>query len=171
VKSTFIVAGLIGFASAGGFALAAPASAACSPSFTSIPCTIATNVAQAPAQTAAGLAAAPGQFAGAVASLPEQAAEGARTPAQLAGVGCPVDDDGNPTECGLPAVPGQFFGPGGGLEQIVTAPQTIAGALAAAPGQFGSAILNGGTAPAPTSPGDGGSDPGTGGGTGGGTTG
>ncbi|GAB7066335.1 hypothetical protein H7J06_03975 [Mycobacterium hodleri] len=167
MKSTFIVAGLIGFASAGGFALAAPASAACSPSFTSIPCTIATNVAQAPAQTAAGLAAAPGQFAGAVVSLPEQALEGAQTPANLVGVNCPPDSPQN--TCGLTGAPGQFFGPGGGLEQIVTAPQTIAGALAAAPGQFGSAILNGGTAPAPSS---GGSDSGAGatGGTGGGTT-
>ena len=163
VKSTFIVAGLIGFASAGGFALAAPASAACAPGFTSIPCTIADNVSQAPAQTAGSLVAAPGQFVGAVASLPGQAVEGALTPAQLAGVGCPEDEDGNVPACGLPAVPGQFFGAGGGLEQIVTAPQTIAGALAAAPGQFVSAINNGGTAPEPSSPGDGGDDGGDGG--------
>ena len=161
MKSTFIVAGLIGFASAGGFALAAPASAACAQGFTSIPCTIAQNVSTAPAQTAASLAAAPSQFAGAVVDLPNQAAQGLQTPAQLAGVGCPVED-GETVPCGLPAVPGQFFGAGGGLEQIVTAPQTIAGALAAAPGQFVSAINNGGTAPAPTSPGDG-SDGGDGG--------
>jgi hypothetical protein len=72
VKSTLIVAGMIGFATAGGFALAAPASASCAPSFTSIPCTIATNVAAAPGQLAGGLAAAPGQLAGGLAAAPGQ---------------------------------------------------------------------------------------------------
>ncbi|BDX34381.1 hypothetical protein TUM20985_49280 [Mycobacterium antarcticum] len=145
MKSTLIVAGLIGFASAGGFALAAPASADCAPSFTSIPCTIATNVAQAPATTIDALGQAPGQFAGAVTDLPNQFAQGAQTPQQLVGQNCPAD---SPQDvCGLTGAPGQFFGAGGGLEQIVTAPQTIAGALAAAPGQFVSAIQNGGTAP------------------------
>ena len=144
MKSTFIVAGLIGFASAGGFALAAPASAACATGFTSIPCTIATNVAAAPATTVGSLAAAPGQFVGGVAST-----------AQIAGVGCPEDDKGNVEPCGLPAVPGQFVAGIAGLpsqfaaggNQIATAPQTIAGALANAPGQFVRAITNGGTDP------------------------
>jgi hypothetical protein len=147
VKSTLIVAGMIGFASAGGLAVAAPASADCSPSFTSIPCTIATNVAAAPVTTAAGLAAAPGQLVGGLAST-----------AQVAGIGCPTDSTGATIPCGLPAVPGQFLG--SGLTQIVTAPVAIGGALAsapfdiagglaAAPGQFLSAIQNGGTAPTP----------------------
>ena len=48
MKSTFIVAGFVALAGAfgsAGLVVAAPASAACSPSFTSIPCTIAENVA------------------------------------------------------------------------------------------------------------------------------
>ena len=146
MKSTLIVAGLIGFASAGGFALAAPASAACATGFTSIPCTIVTNVAAAPATTAGSLVAAPGQLVGGIAST-----------TQIAGIGCPEDDKGNVQACGLPAVPGQLaVGVGSlpaqfavGAGQILTAPQTVAGALAAAPGQFISAIQNGGTAPAP----------------------
>ena len=146
MKSTLIVAGLIGFASAGGFALAAPASASCAPGFTSIPCTIADNVSQAPAQVVVGLASAPGQLADSVSTLPSQFAEGAQTPQQLVGQNCPADSPQN--VCGLTGAPGQFFGAGGGLEQIVTAPQTIASALAAAPGQFASAIQNGGTAKA-----------------------
>jgi hypothetical protein len=147
VKSTLIVAGMIGFASAGGFAFAAPASAECSPSFTSIPCTIATNVAAAPAMTAGNLALAPGTLITGLAST-----------SQLAGIGCPPDSNNNPVPCGLPAAPGQFLG--SGLTQIVTAPVVIAGQLAkapsdiatgllAAPGQFLSAIQNGGTAPSP----------------------
>ena len=121
VKSTLIVAGLIGAASAGGFVLAAPASAACAPSFTSIPCTIVTNVAAAPAQTAASLAAAPGQLVTGLAST-----------SQLVGVGCPEDDAGNTVPCGLPAVPGQLANSittlpqqfAQGANQIATAPAT-----------------------------------------------
>ena len=148
MKSTLIVAGMIGFASAGGFAFAAPASAECSPSFTSIPCTIATNVAAAPATTAANLAAAPGTLV----------TTGLPSTLQLAGIGCPPDSNNQPVPCGLPAAPGQFLG--SGLTQIVTAPVVIAGQLAnapsdiangllSAPGQFLSAIQNGGTAPSP----------------------
>jgi hypothetical protein len=144
VKTTLIVAGFIGCASAGAFVAAAPASAACAPSFTSIPCTIVTNVAAAPAQTAASLAAAPGQLVTGLAST-----------SQLVGVGCPDDDAGNPVPCGLPAVPGQLANSittlpqqfADGAKQIATAPATIAGSLAAAPGQFARAILNGGTDP------------------------
>ncbi|MBJ7339297.1 hypothetical protein [Mycolicibacterium sp.] len=77
--------------------------------------------------------------------LPNQFAAGAATIPNIAGVNCPPNSPQN--TCGLTGAPGQFFGAGGGLEQIVTAPQTIAGALAAAPGQFASAIQNGGTAP------------------------
>ena len=137
--------------------VAAPASASCAQGFTSIPCTIADNVALAPSQLngqncpedspsdTCGLAGAPQQFADGIASLPAQAVEGALTPVNLAGVNCPKDSPLN--TCGVAGVPGQFFGPGGGLEQIVTAPQTIAGALANAPGQFTRAIQNGGTDP------------------------
>jgi hypothetical protein len=145
VKSTLIVAGLIGAASAGGFAFAAPASAACAPSFTSIPCTIVTNVASAPVDVANGLA---------------------TTAPQLVGVGCPKDDDGNATACGLPAVPGQLFtgiatlpvqalvganqiatAPGAIAGNLAAAPGQLAGGLAAAPGQFVRAITHGGTDP------------------------
>lgn len=159
MKSTFIVAGFVALAGAFGSAgliAAAPASASCATGFTSIPCTIADNVAKAPSQLAGqncaddaetcGLVAAPGQFAGAVVDLPNQVATGLQTPQQLVGQNCPANSPQN--VCGLTGAPGQFFGAGGGLEQIVTAPQTIAGALAAAPGQFASAIQNGGTAPA-----------------------
>jgi hypothetical protein len=148
VKSTLIVAGLIGVASAGGFAMAAPASAACAPGFTSIPCTIVTNVAAAPVTTAGSLAAAPTQLASSLTAAP----------GQFVGVGCPADKDKNVAPCGITAVPGQFFG--AGVNQIVTAPIAVAGgllaapgqlaaSLAAAPGQFASAIQNGGTAVAP----------------------
>ncbi|MDP9165714.1 MAG: hypothetical protein M3O32_06595 [Actinomycetota bacterium] len=146
--SKFLAA--LAIAAAGLFAdlfasVAAPASAACAPGFTSIPCTIATNVAAAPATTAGSLAAAPSQVAGAVVNLPNQFAQGAQTLQNLVGENYP---DGSALDtCGLTGAPGQSFGAGGGLEQIVTAPQTIAGALAAAPGQFASAIQNGGTAP------------------------
>ncbi|MEU0496559.1 hypothetical protein [Mycobacterium sp. NPDC006124] len=137
--------------------LAAPASAACAPGFTSIPCTIADNVSKAPSQLAGqncpddspsgtcGLAGAPQQFSDAVGALPGEFAKGAQTPANLVGVNCPPKSPQN--TCGLTGAPGQFFGPGGGLEQIVTAPQTIAGALANAPGQFTRAIQNGGSDP------------------------
>lgn len=149
MKSTFIVAGLIGFASAGGFALAAPASASCAEGFTSIPCTIAENVAAAPATTVGSLAAAPGQFVGGVAST-----------AQIAGVGCPEDDKGNVQPCGLPAVPGQFAAgiaglPGqfaAGANQIATAPQTIAGNLLSAPGVLANSLTHGGTYTPPKAP-------------------
>ncbi|MDT5029112.1 MAG: hypothetical protein QOE61_5538 [Micromonosporaceae bacterium] len=145
MKSTLILAGFVACAGAG-FMAAAPASAACSPSFTSIPCTIAENVAAAPGQIATGLVAAPGQFLG---------------------TSCPLDGDGNSTApCGITAAPGQLVGglsaaPGQfvgavvgapaqfatGATQIATAPVAIAGGLLAAPGQFLSAIQNGGTAP------------------------
>ena len=148
MKSTLIVAGMIGAASLGGFAFAsaAPAQAACAPSFTSIPCTIVTNVAAAPAQAAAGLIVAPQQLANGLAVAPGQL---------VASVGCPANSDGSVDPCGLPAVPGQLLGGVGtlplqaavGAKQIATAPQTIAGALAAAPGQFVRAITHGGTDP------------------------
>lgn len=146
MKSAFIVAGFVGAASAAGFAFAAPASASCAPSFTSIPCTIVTNVAQAPAQTAAGLAVAPQQLADGLAVAPGQL---------LASKGCPANSDGSVDPCGLPAVPGQLavgiatlpLQAAAGVQQVVTAPQTIAGSLAKAPGQFVRAIMNGGTDP------------------------
>ena len=140
------VLGAAGIAGLGGFATAAPAQASCAPGFTSIPCTIADNVVQAPQQIADGLAVAPGQL--------------------FASKGCPANDDGSVSPCGLPAVPGQLVTSIGtlplqaivGAQQVVTAPQNIAnglanaprqiaGGLAAAPGQFVRAITHGGTDP------------------------
>lgn len=142
-----VAGAVVGAASLGGlaFAAAAPAQASCAPSFTSIPCTIVTNVAQAPAQTAAGLVVAPQQLADGLAVAPGQL---------LASQGCPQVGNETPP-CGLPAVPGQLLvGVGtlplqaaAGVQQVVTAPQTIANSLANAPGQFVRAILNGGTDP------------------------
>ena len=168
MKSKFLAALVIACAGlfAGLFAgVAAPASASCAPGFTSIPCTIADNLGQAPATTIASLTAAPGQLAGkdcaTYADTGGSSSCGLPSIVNLAGQGCPPDGDGNDPgagSCGLVAAPGQFAGaivglPGQaaqGVNQIVTAPQTIAGALAAAPGQFVSALQNGGTAvPAP----------------------
>jgi hypothetical protein len=178
VKTKFLAALVIACAGlfAGLFAgVAAPASAApapgCAPSFTSIPCTIAVNVGQAPVQLAGGLLQAPSQLAGQTcAGYTVSDGNGGTTPAgssscgipgvfaNLAGVGCPPNGDGtNPGDgtCGIPGLPGNFAT---GANQIATAPQTIAGSLlaapgqlaaslAAAPGQFATAIQNGGTTP------------------------
>ncbi len=166
MKTKFLAAMVI--ACAGLFAglfssIAAPASAQCAPSFTSIPCQIADSVSQAPATTIGSLAQAPGDFIGGDCAQPtggnpsgNPSSCGIRSITQLNGTGCPADGDGNSTEpCGLPAAPGQFIGavtglPGQfalGAAQIATAPAQVAGGLAAAPGQFISAIQNGGTAP------------------------
>jgi len=168
VKSTFIVAGFVALAGAfgsAGLVVAAPASAACAPGFTSIPCTIAENVAAAPAQTVQGLAQAPLNLAGqGCAGYKDADGKPAGTSscgvpgvfANLAGQGCPPGDgDTNPGTCGLPALPGNFAT---GLGVIATAPVVTGGALAAAPGtlanslanapgQFVRAITNGGTDP------------------------
>jgi hypothetical protein len=168
VKSTFIVAGFVALAGAfgsAGLVVAAPASAACSPSFTSIPCTIAENVAQAPGDTVQGLVQAPINFAGqGCAGYKDDKGDPAGTSScgvpgvfsQLAGQGCPPGEgDQNPGTCGLPAIPGNFAT---GLAVIATAPVvtggalaaapgTLAGSLANAPGSFIRAIQNGGTDP------------------------
>ncbi|MCX2710457.1 hypothetical protein [Mycolicibacterium sp. J2] len=163
MKSIFVIAALIGAAILGGFTVAAPAQASCAPGFTSIPCTIVDNVVQAPQQIADGLAVAPGNLAGQGCAQPNKPAKQDSTcglvgaPQQLlAGTGCPPAEDGSRVDqCGLPAVPGQALA---GAVQIVTAPQTIAGnlaaapgqlagGLAAAPGQFVRAIMNGGKDP------------------------
>ncbi|MCV7252434.1 hypothetical protein H7J86_09700 [Mycobacterium hackensackense] len=156
------VLGAAGIAGLGGFATAAPAQASCAPGFTSIPCTIADNVAKAPAQLAGVGCDQPTDGSGYKSSCGLAGA-----PGQLLSQGCPPDGDGNTvTSCGLPAVPGQLLGSIAtlpaqavvGSGQIVTAPQNIAnglanaprqiaGGLAAAPGQFVRAILNGGTDP------------------------
>ena len=142
--------------------VAAPASAACAPGFTSIPCTIADNVSTAPAATVISLAEAPGTLLGQGCAQPDDPnpsgnASNCGLPSitNLAGVGCPPDEGASTEPCGLPAAPGQFADavvglPGEfakGANQIATAPQTIAGALANAPGQFIRAIQNGGTDP------------------------
>jgi hypothetical protein len=170
VKSKFLAALVIACAGlfAGLFAgVAAPASAQCAPGFTSIPCTIAENVGQAPIVTAGSLLQAPGTLLGQNCAQPTSPnpsgnASNCGLPSitNLAGVGCPpgsadsagVSASGEP--CGLPAAPGQFSDAIAGLpgqfaigaNQIATAPQTIAGALAAAPGQFVNAIQNCGSA-------------------------
>jgi hypothetical protein len=175
VKSKFFAAVIIACAGlfAGLFAgVAAPASAApapgCAPSFTSIPCTIAVNVGQAPIVTAGSLLQAPGTLLGQNCAQPTSPnpsgnASNCGLPSitNLAGVGCPpgsadnagVSPSGEP--CGLPAAPGQFSDAIAGLpgqfaigaNQIATAPVAIAGGLLAAPGQFLTAIQNGGTTP------------------------
>jgi hypothetical protein len=163
VISKFLAAALL--ACAGLFAglfstVAAPASADCAPSFTSIPCTIVTNVAQAPATTIGSLSQAPGTLLGQGCAQPTGGnpsgnASNCGLPSitNLAGVGCPPDSSGNSTEpCGLPAAPGQFGSaiqnaPGQLAVGLLSAPGTLAASLAAAPGQFISAIQNGGTAP------------------------
>jgi hypothetical protein len=155
---------MIAAALLGGFTVAAPAQAACAPGFTSIPCTIVDNVAQAPGTLAGqGCAQSNDPNYSSTCGLPSIA--------NLANVGCPPDDDGNRTDpCGLPAVPGQFFTgiatlpvqAAIGANQIATAPVAIAGGLAAAPGQlagglaaapkqFVDAITHGGTDPDPNS--------------------
>lgn len=169
MKSTFIVAGFVALAGAfgsAGLVVAAPASAACAPGFTSIPCTIAENVAAAPAQTVQGLAQAPVNFAGQGCAgyndadgKPTGKSSSCGVPgvfSQLAGQGCPPGDgDQDPGTCGLPALPGNFAT---GLGVIATAPVVTGGALAAAPGtlanslanapgQFVRAITHGGTDP------------------------
>ncbi|MHA3023663.1 hypothetical protein ACXPWS_25775 [Mycobacterium sp. BMJ-28] len=139
MKSTLILAGMIGAASVGGFAFAAPAQASCSPSFTSIPCTIVTNVAQAPVVTASNLVVAPQQLADNLAVAPGQL---------FLSQGCPSVGNVTPP-CGLPAAPGQLAGgllaaPGQLATNLITAPQTLADSLAKAPGQLFKAVLNGG---------------------------
>ena len=157
------VLGAAGIAGLGGFATAAPAQASCAPGLTSIPCTIADNVVQAPQQIADGLAVAPGTLAGQGCAQPTSGGKytstcGLPSIANLANVGCPPDGDGKRTDpCGLPAVPGQLLGaivtlPSQavvGAQQVVTAPQTIANSLAKAPKQFVDAITHGGTDPNP----------------------
>ena len=156
------VLGAVGIAGLGGLTAAAPAQATCAPGFTSIPCTIASEVAQAPQNIANGLAVAPGNLAGqgcAQSNDPNYSSTcGLPSIANLANVGCPPDGDGNRTDpCGLPAVPGQLATGIGtlplqaivGAKQVVTAPQSIANALAKAPKQFADAITHGGTDPNP----------------------
>ena len=164
--SKFVAA--LAIAAAGLFAglfagVAAPASAACAPGFTSIPCTITENVAAAPGQFVGAIRDTPGQITGqncAQPTAPNPSGNlstcGLLSITNLNGTGCPPDSKGKSTEpCGLTAAPGQFGNALAGLPgqfaqggvQIATAPVTIAGALAAAPGQFVSAIQNGGTAP------------------------
>lgn len=155
--------------------LAAPASAACAPGLTSIPCTIADNVSNAPSATIISLSQAPGTLAGQGCAQPDDPnpsgnASNCGLPSitNLAGVGCPPGDDGNggaPSgePCGLPAAPGQFADALAGLpgqfaigaNQIATAPQTIAGNLLAAPGVLANSLTHGGTYtpdPAPSAP-------------------
>jgi hypothetical protein len=180
MKKLMVIVGMfLAAAFSAGVVTASPASADCAPSFTSIPCTIATNVAQAPGQVATGLAVAPLNLAGVGCSSAYKDSEGNATGGSsacglpsiqnLAGVGCPANDDGSDPgvgSCGLPAVPGQLstsianlpgeFAKGG--VQIATAPAQIAAGLLAAPGQFASAIQNGGTAKAPDTGSDSGSD-------------
>lgn len=153
MKSTFIVAGFVALAGAFGsvgLVVAAPASAACSPSFTSIPCTIAENVAAAPAQTVQGLVQAPINFAGqgcagykGTDGKPTGSTSSCGVPgvfSQLAGQGCPPGDgDTDPGTCGLPAIPGNFAT---GLGVIATAPVVTGGALAAAPGTLANSLAN-----------------------------
>jgi hypothetical protein len=148
VKSQFLAALVIACAGlfAGLFArVAAPA--ACSPSFTSIPCTIVQNVGQAPIVTAGSLLQAPSQLAG-QSCAGYKNADGTATGtssscgipgvfANLAGVGCPPNSDGtNPGDgtCGIPGLPGNFAT---GANQIATAPQTIAGSLLSCAGATG----------------------------------
>ncbi|KQY08020.1 hypothetical protein ASD37_08650 [Mycobacterium sp. Root135] len=146
--------------------MAAPASAACAPGLTSIPCTIADNVAAAPAQLAGQSCAeytAGGKGTGTFSKC------GLASVENLAGVGCPPNEDGsNPGDgsCGLVAVPGQFaagvaglpsqFATGAGIiatspviagGALAAAPGTLANSLANAPGQFIRAIQNGGSDP------------------------
>jgi hypothetical protein len=167
VKSIFVIAAMIAAALLGGFTVAAPAQAACAPGFTSIPCTIVDNVAQAPGQIVNGLAVAPGNLAGQGCAQPTKPSGAPQdstcglvgAPQQLlAGTGCPPAEDGSRVDqCGLPAVPGQLFTSiatlpiqaAVGANQIATAPQTIAGSLAKAPKQFVDAITHGGTDPDP----------------------
>lgn len=170
MKTKFLAALVIACAGlfAGLFAgVAAPASASCAPGFTSIPCTIVTNVAQAPATTVGSLAQAPGQLTGQTCAQPDggnpsgnASTCGLLSITNLNGTGCPPNSDGSSSEpCGLTAAPGQFGSaivglPGQfaiGAAQIATAPAQIAGGLAAAPGQFFRAITNGGTDPGPPS--------------------
>lgn len=158
------VLGALGIAGLGGLTSAAPAQAQCAPGFTSIPCTIADQVVQAPQDIAGGLAVAPGNLAGQGCAQSNTPAGGKKYTStcglpsivNLANVGCPPDGDGNRTDpCGLPAVPGQLVGSIAslpaqalvGANQVVTAPQAIAGGLAKAPGQFVRAIMNGGKDP------------------------
>ena len=143
--------------------VAAPASADCAQGFTSIPCTIADNVSQAPGQFAGAIRDAPGQITGQSCAQPtggnasgNLSTCGLASITNLNGTGCPPDDKGKSTEpCGLTAAPGQFGDALAGLPgqflqgavQIGTAPAQVAGGLAAAPGQFIRAIQNGGTDP------------------------
>lgn len=156
------VLGAAGIAGLGGFATAAPAQASCAPGFTSIPCTIADNVVQAPQQIADGLAVAPGNLAGQGCAQPDKPAKqdsscGIPGAVQnlVLGTGCPPDNGARVDQCGLPALPSQALT---GAQVIATAPlvtavrlgqapSELAGGLAAAPGQFVRAILNGGTDP------------------------
>lgn len=158
----------VAIAAAGLFAglfagVAAPASAACAPGFTSIPCTIADNVSQAPGQFVGAIRDTPGQITGQNCAQPDGGNPsgnlstcGLLSITNLNGTGCPPGGDGKTSEpCGLTAAPGQFGEALAGLPgqfaqgavQIGTAPAQVAGGLAAAPGQFIRAIQNGGTDP------------------------
>lgn len=156
------VLGAVGIAGLGGLTAAAPAQATCAPGFTSIPCTIAEQVVQAPQQIAGGLAVAPGNLAGqgCAQSNDNTYKSSCGLPGAVenlvAGTGCPPDGNGNRTDpCGLPALPSQAMT---GAQVIASAPVVtavrlgqapgeLAGGLAKAPGQFVRAILNGGKDP------------------------
>lgn len=159
------VLGAAGIAGLGGFATAAPAQASCAPGFTSIPCTIADNVVQAPQQIADGLAVAPGNLAGVGCAQPskptgvkQDSSCGIPGAVQnlVLGTGCPPNSDGTRVDkCGIPQLPADFAT---GAQVIATAPlvtavrlgqapSELAGGLAAAPGQFIRAITHGGTDP------------------------
>ena len=143
--------------------MAAPASASCAPGLTSIPCTIADNVSQAPGQFVGAIRDTPGQITGQNCAQPTNGNPsgnlstcGLLSITNLNGTGCPPAGNGDSTEpCGLTAAPGQFGDALAGLPgqfalgavQIGTAPAQVAGGLAAAPGQFIRAIQNGGTDP------------------------
>ncbi len=159
------VLGAVGIAGLGGLTAAAPAQATCADGFTSIPCTIAEQVAQAPA-TVAGVGCAQPKPVG---GKQYNSTCGLPSITNLVNVGCPPDDKGNQTDpCGLPAVPGQLAAglaslPGQalvGAQQVatapvaiagglLTAPQQIANALGKAPKQFADAVTHGGTDPDP----------------------
>ncbi|MBI3225583.1 MAG: hypothetical protein HYZ39_11075 [Mycolicibacterium cosmeticum] len=159
------VLGAVGIAGLGGLTAAAPAQASCAPGFTSIPCTIAEQVVQAPQDIAGGLAVAPGNLAGVGCAQPKPVGGkqynstcGLPSIANLANVGCPPDGDGNQTDpCGIPALPSQAMT---GAQVIATAPVVtavrlgqapaeLAGGLLRAPKQFADAITHGGTDPNP----------------------
>ncbi|MDX1887978.1 hypothetical protein [Mycolicibacterium sp. 050158] len=171
MKTKFLAALVIACAGlfAGLFAgVAAPASASCAPGFTSIPCTIVTNVAQAPATTVGSLQAAPGQFLGQTCDQPTNGNPSANASScgllsitNLNGTGCPPNSDGSSSEpCGLTAAPGQLgsaivAAPGQLAGSLAAAPAQLAGGLLSAPGTLFNSLTHGGTYtpdPAPTAP-------------------